>query len=120
MKEARRGAECEERLTRWILGTQTTLETGDALPPFSTAVAAIPKRTNQALKSNYLYTGTIEQEVAARSAVETRQNNGNSGAPGSWRNILGVRRSTMGTCSVPLGRASSSPLHAGPCGTPRE
>ena len=49
-------AECEERLTRWTLGVQSALEPGDALPSFSTEMAATPERTTGRWRTT-LYTG---------------------------------------------------------------
>ena len=73
-------AECAERLTRWILGVQSALEADDALPPFSTAVAAAPERTYRTLERDHLHTGPIEERGGARSAAEGRQIAGNRGA----------------------------------------
>ena len=74
-------AECEEPLTRWILGIQSGLEAGDdALPPFSTAVAATPERLDRTLKSDHVHTGPSDQGGAARSTAKRRQIAGNGGA----------------------------------------
>ena len=54
-------AECEERLTRWTLGIRSALEAGDALPFFSTAMAATPERTDRTLENDPLHTGPTEQ-----------------------------------------------------------
>ena len=72
-------AESEERLTRWTLGVRA-LEAGDALPPFSTAMAATPERTGRTLQNNPLHAGPTEQGGAARSAAERRHNAGSRGA----------------------------------------
>ena len=73
-------AEREERLTRWTLGVQCALETDDALPPFSTAMAATPGRTDRMLENDPLHTGPAEQGGAARSAADRRHTAGSRGA----------------------------------------
>ena len=60
-------SECEERLTRWTLGAQSTLERGGVLPPFSTAVTDTPEGTDSALESDLsesclLYTSDAADE----------------------------------------------------------
>ena len=73
-------AECEERLTRWALGIRSALEAGDALPSFSTAMAATPERTDRTPENDPLHTGPTEQGGAARSAAERRHAAGSRGA----------------------------------------
>ena len=68
------------RLTRWTLGVQSALEAGDALPPFSTAMAATSERTDRTLENDPLHTGPAEQRGAARSAPERRHTAGSRGA----------------------------------------
>ena len=73
-------AECEERLTRWTLGVRSALEAGDALPSFSTAMAATPERTGRTRENDPLHTGPTEQGGAARSAAERRHAAGSRGS----------------------------------------
>ena len=72
-------AECEERRWRWTLGAQSALEAGDALPSFSTAMAATPERTDRTMENDPLHTGPTEQGGAARSAAERRHAAGSRG-----------------------------------------
>ena len=73
-------AECEEQLTRWTFGVRSALEAGDALPSFSTAMAATPGRTDRTRENDPVHTGPAEQGGAARSAAERRHAAGSRGA----------------------------------------
>ena len=121
-------AECEERLTRWTLGVRSASEAGNALPSFSTAMAATPERTDRTLENDPLHTGPTEQGGAARRCSREASCRGKqgcislrllrAGTKGAyWRFGGGL---FMGTYSVSPRRASTCPLHARPCGTPRE
>ena len=72
-------AKCEERLTR-SLGVRSALEAGGGRPPFSTAMAATPERTDRTLENDHLYTGPTGQGGATRSAAERRHTAGRTGA----------------------------------------
>ena len=62
------------------------MEAGGVLPPFSSAVAATPRRTDGALKSERLQKEPTEQGGTARNAAERRQIAGSRGAsPCSYR-----------------------------------
>ena len=96
------------------------------LPPFSTAMAATPKRTDRTLESDHLDTGPAEQGGAARSAAERRHTAENRGASPCAYYERALEESTgdsavlfMGTCSASPRKASACLLHAGPCETPR-
>ena len=65
-------AECGEQLTRWTLGVRSALEAGDALPSFSTAMAATPERTDRTPENDPLHTGPTEQGGAAKSLSKRR------------------------------------------------
>ena len=73
-------AEWEDRLTRWTLGVRSALKAGDALPSFSTAMAATPERTDRTLENDPVDTRPTEQGGAARSAAERRHAAGSRGA----------------------------------------
>ena len=70
-------AEYEDRLSMWTLGVRSALE---ALPSFSTAMAATPERMDRTLENDPLHTGPTEQGGAARNAAERRHAAGSRGA----------------------------------------
>ena len=127
-------AECEERITRWTLEVQSTLEAGDERPPFSTVISTTNSDGNytvengRTLESDHLHIEIAEQGGAARSAAERRHTAGNRSASpcaycgGGTRGIYWRfgDRVFMGTYSVSPQTASAYPLHTRLCETPRE
>ena len=66
---------------RWIRDVQSALEVSDALPPFSTVVAAKPEGTNPAPENDWMARGLFAQgDAAALDSPESRQTTGDRDA----------------------------------------
>ena len=100
------------------------MEAGDALPPFPTVVADTLRRTGQALESEPLIRGQIDQSGTTTGVIENRQASGIRGATSAG--LVGTSRTTPSTApatptatSTPSCEGEGEPAPRGRRGQPR-
>ena len=103
-------SEWEEHLNRWVLGVQSALGTGAALPPFPAAGEAPTAGEALASESDPQATGQMEPGDAAARAAENPQNDGDRDVTPAGRSVVPLTQSS----AVPATPGATAPRLTGP------
>ena len=104
-----RNSEWEGHLNRWVLGVQSALGTGAALPPFPAAGEAPTAGEALASESDPQATGQMEPGDAAARAAENPQNDGDRDVTPAGRSVVPLTQSS----AVPATPGATASRHTG-------
>ena len=102
-------SEWEEHLNRWVLGVQSALGTGAALPPFPAAGKAPMAGEAPASENDPRATGQMESGDAADRAAEKPQNDGDRNVTPAGRSVIPLTQSS----AVPATPGATASRHTG-------